>query len=435
MTTTMRNLTRRLWGKSGSESATRERRFRPAVERLEGREVPAAVTASLVYGSLNIVGTDDADIIVVRQVNGWLRVDGTALGWVPSSWVNSIFVDAKGGADMVLLNSEAAAGQQPLGVPAVVDGGAGGDVIAGGAGGSILRGGSGNDWIVGGAGYNWIDGGADNDQLFGGRGNNVIGGGGGDDVLYGADKQDILVGGAGNDAIYGRGGDDLIDGSAGDDRIWGEGGGDFIFGGEGNDQLSAGTENDFVVGGAGEDVLWGDAGNDVMDGGADKDWLFGHDGNDQLIDDPTGNSRDGGTGQNRLTDGHLSDQLVQSLVLLRLGGYQASGVPGISVPAAEVQSAVSLVGSYQGGTSPYDGLGDLALGVYMQGQFTNWVGQVASGVGMQPILNLGTAQNPFLNGSLINQPLSSQQIAELSAGLLPQSVLALAGTGAFSLLV
>ena len=54
----------------------RNHSFRPDVECLEGRDLPAAhLTASLSGGILRIEGTSHADQIVVRQAGGHVSVD------------------------------------------------------------------------------------------------------------------------------------------------------------------------------------------------------------------------------------------------------------------------------------------------------------------------------------------------------------------------
>jgi Ca2+-binding RTX toxin-like protein len=62
-------------------------------------------------------------------------------------------------------------------VPAVVDGGAGDDVLIGGKGGNVLIGGAGNDVLIGGRSGDLLIGGAGSDVLIGGRGDDVLIGG------------------------------------------------------------------------------------------------------------------------------------------------------------------------------------------------------------------------------------------------------------------
>ena len=52
-------------------------RFRPALERLETREVPAAVTADLRGGVLTAIGTNASDQISVYRVAGTIVVYAT----------------------------------------------------------------------------------------------------------------------------------------------------------------------------------------------------------------------------------------------------------------------------------------------------------------------------------------------------------------------
>src|SRR5947208_1806071 len=109
---------------------------------LEARDVPAAQLTAQVFGNgiMYIEGTAGGDRINVREQGGRLTVDDgayykwiwTPAGWagsVPTSAVGRVYVNALGGNDWVDLSS--------LTRPAVVDAGAGNDVVFGG---------SGNDW-------------------------------------------------------------------------------------------------------------------------------------------------------------------------------------------------------------------------------------------------------------------------------------------------
>ena len=71
-------------------------------------------------------------------------------------------VDAAGGDDTVILGRN-------LPVPAVVDGGAGDDLIGGSRDGDVLLGGAGNDTLDGNAGGDFLDGGAGDDTLIPGK--------------------------------------------------------------------------------------------------------------------------------------------------------------------------------------------------------------------------------------------------------------------------
>lgn len=55
-----------------------------------------------------------------------------------------------------------------------------------------------------------LDGGAGNDVLTAGGGSSILLGGSGDDILTGGPQRDLLIGGAGRDCLFGRGGEDLL---------------------------------------------------------------------------------------------------------------------------------------------------------------------------------------------------------------------------------
>ncbi|MBI3411115.1 MAG: hypothetical protein HY040_22500 [Planctomycetes bacterium] len=178
----------------------REKQYQPAVEHLETRCLPAvAINASLAGGILNVEGTEAADQITLRQVNGKISIDNakitsnhTKVDNVAASLVTNIYVHGQGGNDVLRIDGSITKR-------------------------SFLYGDSGNDTLLGGNGRN---------ILYGGDGNDTLTGGAGDDLLYG---------GYGNDKLYGRGGNDLVYGEAGDDYLSGGAGNDFLTGGSGSD--------------------------------------------------------------------------------------------------------------------------------------------------------------------------------------------------------
>jgi Ca2+-binding RTX toxin-like protein len=168
-------------------------RARLGLECLEGRALAAAgITASLSGGLLRIEGTNHADTIIVRQVNGRLSVDGTAIQLrkemeapdVAVGSVTCIEVYGHGGNDTVSLDRGRRRGQMAITVPANVYGGLGDDTLIGGGG---------------------------NDALYGGRGNDALYGGSGADTLVGGEGQDGLDGGSGADTFVGDGKDRDLD--------------------------------------------------------------------------------------------------------------------------------------------------------------------------------------------------------------------------------
>jgi len=224
-----------------------------------------------------------------------------------------------------------------VGIPLVITGGAGddlilaspgADVIDGGLGDDVLSGRGGADGIVGGAGDDVIDGGDGADTLEGGddvdlldgaggpdtlRGGpgadtvtywsrtasvrvaldgraedgeageaddvaddvEAVLGGSGDDVLATGDAGATLAGGAGADSLSGGAGGDVLRGEAGEDRIDGGAGDDLLDGGDGADALVAGDGDDVLEGGEAGDGLAGEAGADILRGGDGADVLFG----------------------------------------------------------------------------------------------------------------------------------------------------------------
>ncbi|MBI3412214.1 MAG: hypothetical protein HY040_28115 [Planctomycetes bacterium] len=181
----------------------RDNTYQPAVEHLENRILPAIspITATFASGILQVYGTDAADQITVRQVNGRISVDNLKITWnhaqvasVPASSVSDIQVFGKGGNDILRID------------------------------GSITK-------------RAFVHGGAGNDTIYGGSGRNILYGDDGNDVIYGGAGADLIYGGNGNDKLYGRGGNDLIYGEAGDDYLSGDAGSDYLVGGAGNDSF------------------------------------------------------------------------------------------------------------------------------------------------------------------------------------------------------
>jgi len=142
---------------------TPRRRFRPEIDALGARALPAAgPVATLTRGVLAIVGTDAADQIQVNisgsshargRANAVVRIPGVARAF-RAAQVRSIVVAGGGGDDFIAINDGGR-----WAIPATIDGGAGHDLIAGGGGADRIFGGAGNDFLLGGAGRNLIDGG------------------------------------------------------------------------------------------------------------------------------------------------------------------------------------------------------------------------------------------------------------------------------------
>ncbi len=151
------------------------------------------VGATLVGGTLHLVGTDQSDIVTIDKSGNQLKVVASfANNFIPISFnlasVTQIYVRVYGGSDIVAVKNTVT-------IPAIIDGGAGNDVLTAGGGNTYLLGGAGNDVLVGGPGNNVLVGGAGSDVITGGSGRDLIIGGDGTDVLSGGTGDDILIGG------------------------------------------------------------------------------------------------------------------------------------------------------------------------------------------------------------------------------------------------
>lgn len=152
------------------------RRFRPAVERLEARDVPATTTVltNLSQGVLTVEGTDYADRVTVTYANSSVRVQastaatGTAIDQsFAAAGVAMIVVAAEGGNDTVVIDL------------------------------SVTK----------------------NTRVYGGTGNDLIYGGNGADYIWGGTGSDTIYGRGGNDILFGDGGTDYLDGGAGTNTV------------------------------------------------------------------------------------------------------------------------------------------------------------------------------------------------------------------------
>jgi len=321
-------------------------------------------------------GTEGADVIEVSETSTgaiMVTVNGTMSTFAAGTRVR---VDALGGDDRVTLRN--------LNVDAVVDAGAGNDVVdgsgvvagkltlLGGAGDDTLIGGSGDDRLEGGPGDDTLVGGAGNDTLVGGAGNDRLIGGVGDDAIAGGEGDDVVVWarGDGNDSIDGGGGIDLVVmyGAASADDVSVRANGThvsvtasgarldlsgierlFVDSGAGADiirigdlrgtalafiEVEAGAGNDVVDGsatnaaltlrgGAGDDRLFGGSGNDRIEGGAGRDTIHGGDGNDTIMGDAGDDLLFGDAGNDSLLGGDGDD-----IILGGAGNDIASGGAG-----------------------------------------------------------------------------------------------------------
>src|SRR3990170_6097462 len=90
-------------------------------------------------GVLTIAGTELADAIAVREISGYIHVDGVS-GSYDAGSLNKIVVDGRGGDDVVNLDSGAIHEQEAIVLSATIYGGEGKDTPTWGAGNDILVG-------------------------------------------------------------------------------------------------------------------------------------------------------------------------------------------------------------------------------------------------------------------------------------------------------
>ncbi len=232
----------------------------------------------------------------------------------------------------------------------------------GNAGHDTLRGGSGNDSLYGGAGNDILRGDGGSDKLFGNEGNDTIYFDTGD-TLDGGDDQDkailankgvavnvrddsftnieevelgnkndtyrltgsntrIVDGGAGNDTIdassrTGHFDIDLDNTQSGSsslvnfENVKGTSGNNTISGNSAANRLEGLEGNDTINGGGGNDRIYGGSGNDTISGGSGADELYGDKGDD-IIKFDTGDTIDGGAGDDTAVFGSVGVNLVKN---------------------------------------------------------------------------------------------------------------------------
>ena len=260
---------------------------------------------SFADGIITFVGTDAAaDVVSLVRVD--LSIVVTANGVeeaFPLDELTRIELYGRGGHDVL----ELAAGFR---VPALIEGGAGNDVLAGGDAGDTLFGNDGDDDINGRRGEDHMEGGDGNDSMNGGVASDTVSGGAGDDIVSGGGEDDTVAGGPGEDQLGGGGGStDTLDYSARttalrlvpdnefhasgreeveNDRVFDI---DRVIGGSGDDYIAVGSTwvfggdgDDTIVGGVFAERLYGEGGDDDLDGGPGSgvNYLEGGAGNDTL---------------------------------------------------------------------------------------------------------------------------------------------------------
>jgi Ca2+-binding RTX toxin-like protein len=165
---------------------TSKQHFRPQLERLDDRAMPAI---TLVGGVLKVLGTGAADAIIVWKPDADnIQVSISNTGETRKfavAGVTKIEIRAGMVADRINLSDG-------ITLPTEIFGGRGSDFIRGGAG---------------------------PDTIHGGRGHDIIQGRGGNDILEGNEHRDIIRGNAGDDHIDGGRGLDALRGDVGTDTL------------------------------------------------------------------------------------------------------------------------------------------------------------------------------------------------------------------------
>jgi Ca2+-binding RTX toxin-like protein len=134
------------------------RSYRPTLDTLEARDVPAVVDVT--GSTLTVLGTAGDDAITVRLSGTNMQVldNGVIRHEVAASSVKRIVIDGDAGNDRIVV-------QNAIKATTFLYGGKGNDVI---------RGGRGRDNIFGGDGPDNLNGRGGNDRIFGGAANDVI---------------------------------------------------------------------------------------------------------------------------------------------------------------------------------------------------------------------------------------------------------------------
>ncbi len=276
------------------------------LRKADGTTIPVALSLPGDADVLAVVGTEEAEVIVVGadaadllgagapNVTGLESVEGLELRLGAGDDEASL----RGGGDL----------GAPWDRPSDLDGEEGDDLLQGGDGPDVLGGGAGDDALLGRGGEDRFDGGTAFD------GNDVLNGGPGRDTAdYAARSSDlrlhaqlrpsgeageadqlvgieVLAGGSGDDALVGAGMNEVLIGGPGDDRLEGSSGRDGLRGDDGADVLIGGREPDVLLGDGGPNRIEGGGGRDVLDGRKGDDVLKGGKARDRvdMRDAPSG---------------------------------------------------------------------------------------------------------------------------------------------------
>jgi Ca2+-binding RTX toxin-like protein len=295
---------------SRSARPSRPSTFRPGLELLTDRVVPAVTAALDGGGILTVTGDNVANPITVQtdSAAGVHRVfEGTTpRGAFPVAITNGLRVLGNGGADVIDLSAVA---QVAALTSIAVEGGNGADTITGSEGDDTLDGGAGADTFHDGGGLDALLGGDGNDRFVllhadgftdsvdagAGEDTLVVNGTAGTDVILvsrvvdqtgphavvtiNAVTESVLLRNAEAVTVYAGAGADVVRMDESTAVVWSS----WLYGQGGADLLIGAGRNDYLDGGAGNDTLYGQGGDDVLLGGAGRDTVYGGDGDDALV--------------------------------------------------------------------------------------------------------------------------------------------------------
>lgn len=230
----------------------------------------AAADGSFAGVTGDTIQTSDKDVITGTGGDDAITISITAKGNVLAS-PSGLLING--------IAQTATAASYKIDTAAVIDGGAGDDVIIGGDLGNDLVGGLGSDTLIGGKLDDWLIGGDGNDKLFAGA------------VTDGAVSAAVAIVANGGNGNY-------LDGGTGNDALYGSTGSDWLVGGDGDgvDTLLGGAGGDILNAGSGNEGLAPDGSVRIQGGAGSDQYVFNRgDGADVYFDEAAG-STPGATG-------------------------------------------------------------------------------------------------------------------------------------------
>lgn len=250
------------------------------IESLESRKLLTA-SFSRTTGIVTVLGTDKPDIVAFANNGATFSVVETTSGVTrttnfDTARVRQIVIKLLKGSDTLTMGKVA--------IPALIQGGPGGDRLSAGRGNDTIFGNGGDDYIFGSFGRDLIDGGSEGDDMLGGPDRDTV------DYRTRTNPLVIGTGTLPDDGEAGEGDNvrtdiEVILGGSGDDNISHGGPRPInLYGFAGNDTLTGGVAGDFLVGGEGADVMFGQGGDDVFDAqDGVRDTCNGGDGTDSML--------------------------------------------------------------------------------------------------------------------------------------------------------